>query len=63
MAAMAASAKLDFRKVATDAAVALAASTVITLIIASLAAAGIISMNLAYWLLGLAWLVADSLRS
>ena len=51
--------RMDFiRAVLADAALAFIATVVIGLIIASLAAAGIITMPLAYILLGLAWLVA-----
>jgi hypothetical protein len=51
--------RLDLiRAVLADAALAFIATVVTGLIIASLAAAGIITMNLAYVLLGLAWLVA-----
>jgi hypothetical protein len=46
------------RELCTDAALALIVTIVIGLIIASLAAAGIITMSLAYILLGLAWLIA-----
>jgi hypothetical protein len=51
--------KLQFiRAVFADAALALVATVVIGLVIASLAAAGIITMNLAYVLLILAWIAA-----
>src|SRR5262249_26617114 len=51
--------RVDFiRAVFADAALALFLSTVIGLIIASLAAAGLITMGLALVLLGLAWVVA-----
>jgi hypothetical protein len=51
--------RLDLiRAVLADAALAFIATAVIGLVIASLAAAGVITMNLAYILLGLAWLVA-----
>jgi hypothetical protein len=51
--------KLDLiRAVLADAALAFIATVVIGLVVASLAAAGVITMNLAYVLLGLAWLVA-----
>lgn len=51
--------RTDFiRAVLADAALAFVAAAVIGLVIASLAAAGIITMRLAYVLLGLAWLVA-----
>jgi hypothetical protein len=46
------------RAVLADAALAFVATVVVGLVIASLAAAGIITMPLAYILLGLAWLVA-----
>ena len=46
------------RAVLADAALAFVATMVIGLVIASLAAAGIITISLAYVLLGLAWLVA-----
>jgi hypothetical protein len=51
--------RLDLiRAVLADAALAFVATVAIGLIIASLASAGIITMTLAYVLLGLAWLVA-----
>jgi hypothetical protein len=46
------------RAVFADAAVAFVATVVIGLVVASLAAAGIITMSLAYFLLGLAWVLA-----
>lgn len=46
------------RAVCADAALALIASVVAALVIASLAAAGIITMSLSYFLLGLSWIVA-----
>jgi hypothetical protein len=48
------------RAACADAALALTATVVIGLVIASLAAAGIITMSLAYVLLGLAWFAAVS---
>jgi hypothetical protein len=49
---------LFIREVCADAALALFATVVVGLVFASLAAAGIITMSLAYFLLGLAWVVA-----